>query len=124
MTHLVFEELRRLNKPSTPSSVLSSLSFAFARILIGVRQVDLNLTATATTARVFPHMIVQLEQGILVWPRTDIKHKAHLWFEILTDPLEKPFMRVDFTIITVLNTKAEMNSSAFKNIIVQTYIPC
>ena len=68
-------------------------------------------------------MIVQLDQGIIVTPSTNIEHQTELRLQILAYPLEKPLMRVDLTIISMLNSKANVYSTTFQYVISETNIP-
>ena len=75
-------------------------------------QIDLNLTATSTTSFVHGHIFVEFGDGIIVSSSTDIKHEGVLWLKILANTLEKPFVTVDLTIISLFKAKHEIDSSS------------
>lgn len=54
---------------------------------------------------------------------TNIKHKTLFRFKIFTYTLEEPSMRIDLSIISLLNRKDKVQSPTFKHIILQAKVP-
>ena len=78
-------------------------------VLVG-GEINLDLPAAPSTLGVILHILVKLSNGIVVWPRSNIEHQSELRLEILANSLEKPFMRIDFAIISLLNGENKVNS--------------
>jgi hypothetical protein len=86
-------------------------------------QIDLNLTATSTTSVVANHVFVEFGDGIVISSSTDIKHERVLWLKILADTLEKPFVTVDLTVVSLFKAKHEINSSSLELFLLKAEIP-
>ena len=110
MTQLVFKELRSLYDVGA-----NSVNFLV--------QIDLNFATAATTERISFHVAVEFHDCILVGLSTDVQHKNHLRFEILTNALEEPFVRVDLAIIAMLHSEAQVDPPSFQNIVLKANIP-
>ena len=123
MTHLVFKELGGLNKIASNALGTISLVSASATIVISIRQINFNFSATATTVFVVLHVVVQFDKGVVVTSRSNIKHQTQLRLQILANALEKPFMRVNFTVVPVLDTETNMDAPSFEHIVTETYVP-
>ena len=112
MSEFVLEKLDSLDK------VGGDPSLAF----IG-GQIDLDFTTAATTRVVVLHVSVQLHEGVVVDACTGIKHKAVLGFDVLADTLEEPSMRVNLTIVPMLDSEAQMDTPSLEHVICETHIP-
>jgi len=60
---------------------------------------------------------------MLIWSSTNIKHETKLWLKVLTEALEEPFVRVDFTIVSLLNSEDEVDSTHLKMIFLKAEVP-
>ena len=112
MTQLVLEELGRLDQ------ILGSTTISVAL------KVDLNLTTTASTVLIGLHMYIEFHDRIFVCLCPNVKHKAQLWLQVLADSLKEPLVRIDFAIVSVFDSEANVDTSTFEDVIVKTYIPC
>ena len=74
--------------------------------------------------RIGLHGCIELEQRVVIGPCSDIKHEAVFWPQVLADSLEKPLMRVDFTIVAMLYPEAYVYSAAFQVVFGQAKVPC
>ena len=63
-------------------------------------------------------MFVELGDCVVIGSGTNIKHEGVLWLDIFADSLEEPLVTVNLTIISLLESKDEVDSSVleiFKN---------
>ena len=72
------------------------------RVVFKLGEIYLDFSTAASTVLVFDHVLVQLGNGIIIWSCSNVEHQAKLWFEVLTDALEKPLVTVDFSIVSLL----------------------
>ena len=70
------------------------------------------------------HVIVKALKGIIIRSCTDVEQEAVLWFEILADGLEEPFVRIDLAIISLLHTEHEVYAMAPELLIFNAKVPC
>ena len=69
-------------------------------------------------------MVNKLEKGILVRLRTNIQHKTEFRLKILANRLEEPLVRINLSIVSVLDSKHNVEPSAFEVVIlIKTNIP-
>ena len=91
---------------------------------IGFRlDIYLDLTTDTTSLGMPKHVVVKLLQGVLIGSCSNIKHQSELRLDILADSLEEPLVRVDFTIVTVLDSKADMHAPTLKHVVSETDVP-
>jgi hypothetical protein len=69
------------------------------------------------------HVLVELVNGIVVRPCSNIKHETKLWFQVLTNSLEEPLVTINLTVISVLNGEHEVDPSCLKVVLLQTEVP-
>ena len=69
-------------------------------------------------------MVVQLLDGIAIWPCSDIKHKGILWLDILAYCLEEPTMGVDLTIVPLFDTEHEVDAASLQDLLIDAKVPC
>lgn len=85
--------------------------------------VDFDFSANTSCLIVVLHEIVQLLNCVLVRSRSYIKHQSVLGFQVLADALEEPFVRVNFSVVALLDTEHEVDSAALKNRIIDAKVP-
>ena len=68
-------------------------------------------------------MLVQFLNGVRFRSRTDVKHQGELRFDVLANSLEKLPMRINFAVVSVFDTKHEIDSSSFEDVILDAKIP-
>ena len=108
---------------------LSRLNHVAAQRGMG-RDVDLNFSTHTAGLRMLTHVVVQFLEGVLVRPRSNIKHQSELGLEVLADRLEEPFMRVNFSIVTLLDTEHKVDAAALEIvtlviiIVKEVEVPC
>ena len=110
MTQLVFKELGRLNNIGTDST-------------LNLAKIDFNLTTTASAELISLHVRVKFHDCIFVSLCSNIEHHAQFRLQILAYSLEEPLVRVDLSVVTVLNAEADMDTTSFENVVVKSYIP-
>lgn len=103
MAKLVLVVLRRLDHVGQVESLV-------------VCKVNLNLTTAASATLVKNHVFVKLCNGVVVWPRADIKHQGVLWLKILANTLEEPFMRIDFAVVTLFQGEYKVNATSIQSV--------
>ena len=81
---------------------------AIVRTLLCV-QINLDLTTAAAAAGLVGHVGVELHQGVVVRLGSNIQHEHVFRLDPLTDALKEPLVRVDFSIIPVLNSEHEVD---------------
>ena len=69
------------------------------------------------------HEAVKFLQGVIVRLRTNIEHQRILGLDILADRLEEPFVRVDFTIVTLLDAEHEVDAAPLENLLLNAEVP-
>ena len=79
--------------------------------------VDLNLAADTACLLVANHILIQLLHCVVVWPGANVQQEAELGLQELADALEKPFVRIDFAIVSLFNTEHEIDSTTFENFV-------
>ena len=87
------------------------------------RCVNLDLSATSAALWIVLHLLVKLKQGVLFRSSTDIEHQAEFWLDEFADALEKPFMRVNLAVVSVLDGKHEVNSSCLQDVRIEAEVP-
>ena len=85
--------------------------------------IDLNLSADTSSLRVVQHEAVKFLQGVIIRLRTNIEHQRILGLDILADRLEEPFVRVDFTIVTLLDAEHEVDAAPLENLLLNAEVP-
>ena len=83
-----------------------------------------NLTADSTCSWIVEHVLIQLLKGVFIRSCTNIQHHGELRLDVLTDGKEEPLMGVDFTIISLLNTEHEIDTTALEELCIDTEVPC
>ena len=68
-------------------------------------------------------MSVQFEQGILVWSCSNIEHQAQFRLQVLANALKEPPMGVNFSIVSMLDAEANVDTSSLQHVVIETYIP-
>jgi hypothetical protein len=81
-----------------------------------VVEINFNLTAAASGARVVQHVLVQLYQRVVGRLGADIKHHHLFRFDELANALEKPLVRVDLPIIAMFDAKHKVYPVRFQNV--------
>jgi len=84
---------------------------------------DLDFTAYASSLGMFAHEIVQFLNSVGIWARSNIQQKRELGLEVLADTLEEPFVRVDFTVITLLDAEHEVDPASLEQGLVYAKVP-
>ena len=70
-----------------------------------------------------PHELVKLLNGVGIWARSNVKHESKLWLHILANGLEEPLVRVDLTIVAMLDAKHEVDAAALEHIRINIKVP-
>ena len=109
MSELILVKLRGLDKIRT--EILASID------------IYLNFTAHTTSLRMLAHEVDEFLDGIVVWACSNIKHQTVLWLQVLADTLEEPLMRVDFTIVSVLDAEHEVDTSTTQVVSLDAKVP-
>ena len=91
-----------------------STSQEVRRVVLELSEVHLNLSTAPATIVVECHVLVELGDGVIIRSCSDIKHQAKLWLDIFADALEKPFMAINFPVISLFQGKNHIDSSAFE----------
>ena len=86
-------------------------------------QVNLDFTAAASAIFIGFHVCIKFEEGIFVHLRSDIEHEAEFGLQVLADRLEEPFVRVDLTVVAVLDSEHNVHSATFEDILIKSQIP-
>ena len=85
--------------------------------------INLNFSTNTTGLRVSAHEVVQLHKSIVVWARSNVEHHTVLRLQELADALEEPLVRVDLSIVSLLDTEHEIDSSAAQYGIIDSEVP-
>ncbi len=110
MTDFVFKEL----------SSLYEIRRTYALFL---RKVYFNFTTTTTTEFMLIHILIEFVNCMIVRSCSNIEHHAKIWLQIFAQPLIEPFVRINFAIISLFNSKDKVDSSRLQNIVCQSKIP-
>lgn len=84
---------------------------------------DLDFTADTTCLGVLLHEVVKLLNGVQIGARSNIKQQAVLRLKILADGLEEPLMRIDLSIVALLNTEHEVDTSPLEDVLLNAKVP-
>ena len=87
-------------------------------------KIDLNLTTATPAHGVVKHVLVKLGDCIVISSCTNIKHHRELGLKVLANALVKPFVTVDLSIVSLLQGKNEIDSTAFESLVIKTKVPC
>ena len=68
-------------------------------------------------------MRVKLHYSIIISLCSYVKHKHHFRFQILANSLEEPFVRVDLTIVTLLDAEHEVDAATLENLLLNAEVP-
>lgn len=69
------------------------------------------------------HEVDELLDGVIIRASTNIKHQAVFGLQVLADALEEPLVRVDLTIISVLDAEHEIDSTTSQVVSLDTEVP-
>ena len=79
-----------------------------------LRKIYFNFSANTAATIIHLHVFIKLCDSIVISSGTDVKHECIFRLKVLADALEEPLMRVNLTIVTLLQSKNEIDSSTVK----------
>ena len=85
-------------------------------------EINFDLTAAASSARVVQHVLVQLYQRVVGRLGANVKHHHLFRFYELANSLEKPLVRVDLPIIAMFDAKHKVYPVRFQNVELESEI--
>ncbi len=103
MAQLILVELRSLNKIGRVAH-------------LHVVEVNFDLTAAASSARVVQHVLVQFYQRVVGRLCADVKHHHLFRFNELANTLEEPLVRVYLAVITMFDAKNKVYPVRFQDV--------
>lgn len=108
---LVLKELGRSEQECAHASLVWSV------------KIYLDFTAATTAIRICFHMCVELDEGVVVHASSDIEHEAQFGLQVLADALEEPPVRVDLTVVAVLDGECDVHPAAFEDVLLKSKVP-
>jgi hypothetical protein len=60
----------------------------------------------------------------MIWARSNVQHQGEFRLEILAQGEEEPLVRVDFSIVSLLDAETEVDSAPFQDVTFDSKIPC
>jgi hypothetical protein len=86
-------------------------------------KVNLDFSTATSTIFIVQHIFEKFGNCVVVWSCSNIKHQSEFWLDVFANTLEEPFMTVDFSVISLLHRKDEINSSSLQRFVVESKVP-
>lgn len=99
MAHFIFVELSCLYEIRPTDSFF-------------LREVDFDFSATTSTSYMLHHVLLEFVDCMPVWSGSNVKHQAELWLKVLADALKEPLVTVNLSVISLFNSKDQVDPSS------------
>ena len=83
----------------------------------------LDFSTYSSCLLVSNHILIQFLDCIVVWSSTNIKEEAKFRLQEFTNTLKEPFVRINFSVISLFYAEHKVDSASFEHILGESKVP-